>query len=111
MSQWRIIYIGNVCFSLGISDAATEALARKEAIDFYDIPSDQQCCVVAVKIDEAKCQGEVLACTSVDGIEGQEPLQLLASLTFGRNLNGREGLPPKCPQGQSLLPIRPRTQR
>jgi len=54
MSKWRIIYIGNVCFSLGISDAATEALARKEAIDFYDITSDQQFRVVAVKVEEAK---------------------------------------------------------
>jgi hypothetical protein len=59
MCQWRIIYIGKVCCSLGISDAATEALARKEAIDFYDIPSDQQFRVVAVKIEEAKKPAKV----------------------------------------------------
>jgi hypothetical protein len=33
---------------------ATEALARKEAIEFYDIPASQQFRVVAVKIGDAK---------------------------------------------------------
>jgi hypothetical protein len=37
MSKWRLSYIGKVGRSLGTSDAPTEALARKEAIDFYDI--------------------------------------------------------------------------
>jgi hypothetical protein len=54
MYRWRISFMGKVGRSLGTSDAPTEALARKEAIDFYRIPPSQQFMVVAVQVVETK---------------------------------------------------------
>jgi hypothetical protein len=52
--KWRVSYIGKTGQTLGTVEAPSEALACKEAIEFYDIPANQQFRVVAVKIEEAK---------------------------------------------------------
>jgi hypothetical protein len=55
MYRWRISIFGKTpAIPLGTVTAPDEATARKQAIDFYSIPPNQQFRVVAVKLDEAK---------------------------------------------------------
>jgi len=54
MFRWRVSYFGKTGQTLGTVEAANEAMACKEAIEFYDIPQNQQFRVVATRIVEAK---------------------------------------------------------
>jgi len=54
MYKWRVTYFGKAGQPLGTVDAPDEASARKQAIEFYDVPPNQQFRVVAVQVVEAK---------------------------------------------------------
>jgi hypothetical protein len=54
MFRWRVSYFGKTGQTLGNIEAKDAEAARKEAIEFYDVPQEQQFRVVAVKIEEAK---------------------------------------------------------
>ena len=54
MYKWRVSYFGKTGQTLGTVEATNEASARKEAIEFYDIPANQQFRVVVVQLADTK---------------------------------------------------------
>jgi hypothetical protein len=56
MYKWHVSYFGKVGRPLGTVEARDEASARLEAIDFYNVPANQQFRVIAVKIGPAKAK-------------------------------------------------------
>ena len=54
MFKWRVTYFGKTGQPLGTVEAADEAEACQQAIEFYSIPASQQFRVVATKVTEAK---------------------------------------------------------
>jgi hypothetical protein len=54
MFRWRVSYFGKTGQPLGTVEAKDADAARREAIEFYSIPAEQQFRIVAMKIEEAK---------------------------------------------------------
>jgi hypothetical protein len=55
MFRWRISVFGKTpAISLGTVTAPRQVPSRKQAIEFYSIPAEQQFRVVAVKIEEGE---------------------------------------------------------